>query len=247
MKNHPDNRKQQRKGNMLKMKKNEKETYREFDTQEEARRFGLEKDQELGEKYKELIKYLNHKNKDSAQFGNINPVADYTGYGYQRMNHVLRGTPENCEYFKNVDREILLLEAVIASAKPVNKLIVYRCISNAEWQEISSSEDDDPYRDKGFLSTCLVKDTAIKMCKSHPEKYQVILRIYIANECHAIYVPAFERNSENGGCRQEEELLLFPTNQITRRKSMYRSVEKINGIEIYDVTLISPEPWNGSI
>ena len=180
-----------------------KEDYYEFTNVEEAEKWGFDKFKKWTDVYKNVIHMTSQYKEDSIL--HIQDPADlYFGYTYRELNEFLR-TGEKIDISPSHQRIISNLVMAIYSAPIIGKKIVlYRQVSRKMIKEMIANnriKDSLPYHEKGFMSTCLLKECCATNCGNH--KY--MLKMYVDDQTpiHAIFANLIRR-------RAEEELLLQP-------------------------------------
>ncbi len=159
------------------------------------------------------------------------PVELYCGYSHHMINGYLRkklDTPES-----NLLMLISNLIVAILSAPVINQnIVLYRIVPPEMIEDlISHNKKGEPYQEKGFMSTSMLKP--IHNHKDYPNDYS-ILKIYVDHEItpiHAIYANAIAK-------RDEAELLLPPNLYIYMVN--YPFNDKGTGKTIYEVTIRQP-------
>lgn len=158
--------------------------------------------------YKKIFERIQHTNNQFERDLNTqisNPLMDYEGWVYQRINYYLRYGKfvDNC----SSEREHILIDisllrwAIYSSPTIPNNIIVYRRIPEEIASEIVENnknfEEKGPFQEKGFMSTSLSK----RMGSDYP--YHYVLKIYVSENSYAVCADMEEEG---------ESELIFPPN-----------------------------------
>lgn len=205
----------------------DKNSYREFKDIADAEKWGYEKYSDWAQKYKYIYAKTNYYPEGSS-LRLIEPASRYFGNCYQSINDYLRdNTSDEC--IPSIAFCINNLMIAIFSTTPINeKIILYRQVPTDMVKKlITLNKKDQPYCEKGFLSTSMIKSCCAETCGN--EKY--MLRIYVnnTNPIHAIYANVISK-------RDEEELLLPPGLYFRMINYPYKDIE--TGKMIFEVELV---------
>lgn len=178
----------------------DKETYLEFQNQEEAQTWGIEHYKNWADKYKQVMQMSKSSIKSCLC---AEPIECYCGYSYRQTNDFLRYEKDDNYHTYRELADILSIALCSAPRIPHN-LVLYRMVDDEFINmliEKNKQEFPTPMQEKGFMSTSLLKNIA-----NETEPYASqnnLLKIFVPKDTIGVYVNAVTR-------RSEEEMLLFP-------------------------------------
>lgn len=205
----------------------DKSRYKEFLTVEECREWG-DYYSNWAKRYKEIMS-LFEKIKENHT-SETAPIECYCGNSYREINEILRSgyNSDKHLYDKMVD---ILIMTLCSAPKIKDNIVVYRLVNDAFIKELIGNNklsDSIPTREKGFMSTSLLKDIVNIYSDGGSGLY--LLKIYVPKDTVGIYVNTVTR-------RDEEEILLAPNNYL--RLIEYPYYDEGYSIKIFECQLIS--------
>lgn len=205
----------------------DKSRYKEFLTVEECREWG-DYYSNWAKRYKEIMS-LFEKIKENHT-SETAPIECYCGNSYREINEILRFgyNSDKHLYDKMVD---ILIMTLCSAPKIKDNIVVYRLVNDAFIKELIGNNklsDSIPTREKGFMSTSLLKDIVNIYSDGGSGLY--LLKIYVPKDTVGIYVNTVTR-------RDEEEILLAPNNYL--RLIEYPYYDEGYSIKIFECQLIS--------
>ena len=205
----------------------DKSRYKEFLTVEECREWG-DYYSNWAQKYKEVMSLAKKINKNHSI--EMSTIECYCGESYREINELLRleHISDKHLYGKMVD---ILIMTLCSAPKIKDNIVVYRVVNDAFIKELIGNNKlsgSIPTREKGFMSTSLLKD--IVNIYSDEGSGLYLLKIYVPKGTVGIYVNTVTR-------RDEEEILLAPNNYL--RLIEYPYYDESYSIKIFECQLIS--------
>lgn len=176
-----------------------KETYREFKTMQEAEKWGMKYYKDWADAYQNTMRQAKSTVKDPLFDATIEC---YCGYMYKTINNYLRNEIDNENNFYREMTDIMTIVLCSAPRIPEN-IVLYRLVDNEfvnELIERNKETKHTPIKENGFMSTSLLKD--IVYVDESYACYNNLLKIYVESGTMGVYVNAITR-------RREEEILLF--------------------------------------
>lgn len=205
----------------------DKSRYKEFLTVEECIEWG-DYYSNWAKRYKEIMSLFekikpNHTSETA-------PIECYCGNSYREINEILRFEYNSDKhlYDKMVD---ILIMTLCSAPKIKDNIVVYRLVNDSFIKELIGNNklsDSIPTREKGFMSTSLLKDIVNIYSDGGSGLY--LLKIYVPKGTVGIYVNTVTR-------RDEEEILLAPNNYL--RLIEYPYYDEGYSIKIFECQLIS--------
>lgn len=207
----------------------EKSAYYEFKSKEEAESWGKANYSEWAITHKNIFWEIEFYQQGSRRLYVEDPVKWYLGNGFYNINKYLR-TGKSDDFAVNLPILISNLMVSVFSAPVIEqKIILYRQVPAEMINEmIKNNKESFPYREKGFMSTSMLKTVCAENCGNSP----YMLKLYVDDvpPIHAIYA------NETYG-RDEVELLLQP--DLCMQMAEYPYKDTCSGKIIYEVLLSS--------
>lgn len=205
----------------------DRESYLEFNNQNEAQEWGIIHYEKWALKYEQVMQMSKAVINSSLCDA---PLECYCGYSFRQINEFLRyGKDDKYHTYREMAD---ILSIVLCSAPRIsNDLVLYRMV-NDEFVNMFIAKNKQavpvPIQEKGFMSTSLLKNIA-----NETESYASqnnLLKIFVPKDTIGVYVNAVTS-------RSEEEMLLCPNMYLGLASYPYKDID--TGKIIFECQLIN--------